>query len=256
MSRLVILAGGKGTRMKSDIPKVLHKLNGELLISRILRNTKSVCEHPTIIIGYKGNDVIRAVGDSYDFVWQKEQLGTGHALLCAKETLSKDLNENIIVIPGDHPFVNAETLKKLEKVLSESRAVAALATVRVPSFDGTLSVFEHSGRIVRNVDGNIASIVEYKDASEEERGILEVNISYYCFRSDWLWANIEKIKNNNKSGEYYLTDLIELALSQGEVVASVPVVDPGEGMGVNSTAELNFLENIIIGFGPVKRLDI
>lgn len=241
MSRLIILAGGKGTRMKSDIPKVLHKLNGELLISRILRNTKSVCEHPTIIIGYKGEDVINAVGDSYDFVWQKEQLGTGHALLCAKETLSKNLDENIIVIPGDHPLVNAETLKKLENALIGSRAVAALATVRVPNYDGEFSVFKHSGRIVRDADGNIARIVEYKDANEEERGIFEVNVSYYCFRPDWLWANIEKIKNNNKSGEYYLTDLIELALSQGEAVASVLVADPVEGMGVNSIEELNFI---------------
>ena len=243
MNHIIILAGGKGTRMKSDLPKVLTLVRGVSIIERLLANVKSVCEKPTIIIGHKGGDVMIATKNHYHYVLQEEQRGTGHAIHCAKESLnSKDDIESIIVLPGDHPLVSAKTILGLVDQQKKAGAVIALATLVVPSYEGEWSVFEHYGRIVKDVSGNVTAITEFKDASEDVRTIKEVNLSYYSFDPKWLWKNIEIIDNKNVSGEYYLTDLVAIAKSQNKPIVSHAIEDSSEAMGINTLEQLKIVE--------------
>lgn len=241
--QLVIMAGGQGKRMNSDMPKPLIPIAGQSIIKRLLERMSPLFPVPVIVVGHKKEMIIEALGDSYSYAEQKEQLGTGDALLAAKPKLEGV--ETIVVMPGDHPLVSLETIRDLIDIHKKNNDVISLATVKLPDFSGDFKVCERGGRIIRNADGSISRIIEYKDASEAERNITEVNPSYYCFNANWLWENIGKIQPNNTAKEYYLTDLLGIATSQGHKVHSIEVKNPFEGMGVNNPEELSIVEKYI-----------
>lgn len=245
MIHILILAGGKGTRMNSDLPKVLHPVKGVPIIKRLLSSMTEICETPSIIVGHKAAEVIAATSGKYHYIEQKEQLGTGHALMIAREALKEKSISTLVVLPGDHPLVGVETIKKLIENHSKSDAVVSLGTVKVEKNDSRLLVFSNYGRIVRDKHGKVDRIVEYKDATEEQRKILEFNISYYCFDAIWLWENIGKIGNKNASKEYYLTDIVQLAKEQGKHVDSHVITEVSECLGVNNSDQLKLVENLV-----------
>ena len=235
---VIILAGGKGTRMQSDIPKTLHLLSEKAMITHIVESVLPVDPKPTIIVGHKGEDVIAETGEKYSYVWQKEQLGTGHAVWCAKDALVKENADYIIVVPGDAPLLKTETLERLLGGCVKNNAALSLAVADAPNFEGVYAGFERGGRILRNETGDVQAIVEWKDARGEEKNVREINAGFYCFRADFLWGNIDKIENANAAKEIYLTDLVALAVNAGEKVNAVVLENPLEGLGVNTQEEL------------------
>lgn len=244
-THIIILAGGKGVRMQCEHPKVLTEIRGKALIEHLLKNIVPSDPRPTIVVGYKGDDVVARLGaKTYDYVWQKEQLGTGHAVGAAREELENKNFENIIVLYGDHPLVSSETVHRLVAAREKGNATIAMGTVNVRNYEGDYRVFERFGRVVRNGQGEVSGIVEFKDATPEEKKIPEVNPSYFCFDATWLWENIDAIQNDNASKEYYLTDLVEIAWSQKKKVVAVSI-NPPEGMGANTPEELEIISRYL-----------
>lgn len=242
MNHIIILAGGKGTRMKTECPKVLNKITGKSFINRVLSVALGICSRPTIIVGYKGDEVVLETKNKYHYVWQREQLGTGHAIMCAKNDLAGKDIDNILVLNGDHPLVKQKTLKNIFSSHIKSGAVLSVSSIVVPDFDGDFKIFSDFGKIVRGEDGKIKSIVEIKDATEAEKQIKEINVSYYCFNAKWLWENIDKVENKNSSKEYYLTDLVKMAFADNQRIGSYVIKDPIEGIGVNTIDQLKIAE--------------
>lgn len=237
-NKIVILAAGKGTRMKSEKPKVLTEIKGVSFIGRQLENFKQICDKPIIVVGYKGDDVIDATQNQFSYVWQREQLGTGHALSCVVSEVDKNEIDNIVVVPGDHPLITADTIENLINIHVDGDAVVSMATVSVDDFQGDNDIFYNCGRIVRDENGDVREIVELKDANDEQKNIKEVNVSYYCFDTEWLWDNIGLLSDNNKSKEYYLTDMIKIAVEQGEQIKAFAISNIFEGIGVNDKSQL------------------
>ena len=245
-TQAIILAAGKGTRMKTEHPKCLTPLGNKTFLDMVLLATESVCDRPVVVVGYKGEEVINHVGDAVaDFVWQKEQLGTGHAVAAAKDiSKSRDL-PNTLVLMGDQPLISGSTLEELVKVHSDKEATITLLTAVVPDFENEFSPFLRFGRIIRDEHNAVDKIVEYKDATEEEKNIKEVNIGTYIFDSNFLWQHIEKLGNENASGEYYITDLIQIAFEEGKKVLPFVLPDTKEAFGVNSPEDLEIVKNKI-----------
>lgn len=241
MIEVIILAAGKGTRMKTDKPKALVEAKGMPLLGHVLRTVREIVPKPHVVVGHKGQDVIDMFGDAIIPVWQHDPKGTGHAVLVAEGDLSGSKAKHIVVLFADQPLVSSASIRKLIAERERTGAAFSMATVAPEHHDGDWSVFQRMGRIVRDAAGAIEAIVEYKDASEEVRAIREVNSSVYCFDPAWLWRNLKAIKNGNAAGEYYLTDLVAIAKAQGDAV--IPVVLPTrEGMGANTPEELVMVE--------------
>ncbi|MFH0856613.1 MAG: NTP transferase domain-containing protein [bacterium] len=239
-NHIIILAGGKGTRMKAECPKVLCKIKGISIIQHLLLGLGHSW-NISIIIGHKGEEIIKKLGSQYHYIWQNEQLGTGHAVKCAMPHLIHKIFKNIIVIPGDHPFINAGTIRCLLNSREENNACISLASLIAPDFNNEYKSFYNCGRVIRDCAGNIMDIVEVKDAKTEEKLIKEVNVSQYCFDGEWLWKNIDKIDNNNNAKEYYLTDLIKIAFLQNKKVCSFHIKKK-EGIGANTLEQISLLE--------------
>src|SRR3989344_8614953 len=238
-TRIVILAAGKGVRMKSDTPKVLQDLNGKPIISYLADSVlkTGIDPHPVVVVGNDNKQAIRGVlGDAFEYVVQEEQKGTGHAVECMKSVLQGN-TDILMVLYGDQPFVSAETIKKLSALYASGNSPLAMMTVKVPDFDDWRAAFYDWGRIVRSADGNIKKIVEKKDATPEELAIREVNPSFFCFRADWLWEHLPKLTARNAQGEYYLVDLVQMAVDEGAPIASMDI-DPKESIGVNTQEHL------------------
>lgn len=244
MNQLVILAGGRGSRMKSDTPKSLQKIGNTTIIEKLLDSVENLFPEPVVVVGHLGDKIVQAVGDRCHYVWQHDQLGTAHALSCAREEL-KDF-QHIIVLPGDHPLIKPDTLEEMLIDHRLNEHMVTVATITVPNFEGDFKLFEHYGRIIRDSNGEISGIVEYKDATEEQRNIKELNTSYYCFSTDWLWKNLSMIGDNNVSKEYYLTDIVRIAVSQKQKISSIPVRNYTEAVGVNSPEELSIATAYVI----------
>ncbi len=241
--KIIILAGGKGTRMKSDLPKALMPLKGKPMISHVLEAVASsgVDEKPIIVVGYGKEKVMETLGPRYEFVVQDKQLGTGHAVMSAEETL-KDRAENIMVLPADHPRISPDTIKKLAQLHMKTGAQITMAAIKLPDFKDWRNFFyDNFSRVVRNTNGQIIKSVELKDASEEEKNITEVNPIFLCFDAKWLWEKIKNLRPENAQNEYYMTDLIQMAIEDGQKIESVEI-DPKEGMAANSRVELERLE--------------
>lgn len=244
--QIIIMAGGKGTRMQSEIPKVLTVVKGISIIDRLLNNISGICEKPILIVGHKGQEVIDATKNQYRYIWQGEQLGTGHAIMCAREELQNEDIRNIVVLPGDHPLVSRETVLDLIESHKNSEAIISLVIAKVENFEGDNSVFYNYGRILRNDKNEVCGIIEFKDATEQQKLITELNLSYYCFNAKWLWDNIMKLKNNNNSKEYYLTDILGMAIRQNLKINSITAKDNKEAMGINTQEQMRLVEKYLV----------
>jgi bifunctional UDP-N-acetylglucosamine pyrophosphorylase/glucosamine-1-phosphate N-acetyltransferase len=231
-THVVILAAGKGTRMKSARPKVLHRASGLPLIEYVLRAAGAVAPAKTVIIvGHQAEEVRQAVADrpGLRFAVQEPQLGTGHALLQAEPEL-RDARGTLVMLSGDVPLLKGDTVAALVRTHRSQSAAATVLTARVQDPDGY-------GRIVRQ-DGRIAAIVEHKDASAEERRIDEINSGIYAFDLAPLFGALKEIGPANAQQEYYLPDLVRIYRAGGLAVETVTVEDPREVLGVNSRKEL------------------
>ncbi len=237
--KIVILAAGKGVRMQSEEPKVLAKIHGKPMLEYLSQLAHTVTgSKATTVVGYRADLIKSHFGDSLTYVIQEEQLGTGHALLVAKNEL-KDA-EHVVVLYGDQPLIKSETVKKIIEKHLGSGAKITFATTLVPDFLDWREYFIKLGRILRE-ENRIVGIREFKDATPEEKEIMEINIGCYVFDSKWLWENLEKIENNNTQKEYYITDLVPLAIVSGDLIENI-FIDPKEALGANSKEELEILE--------------
>lgn len=234
----VILAAGKGTRMKSDLPKVLHPLMGKPMVSYVLDACAwAGASRTVLVIGHQAGRVRDTLGPDYEYAEQTEQLGTGHALMTAAPLL-KNVKADLLVLAGDTPFLTAGILKKL---IRKQRRTGAEATLLTAVMDPAGAY----GRIVRDGRGRIVSIVEARDASSEQLEITEVNTSHYCFRAETVLPMLKKINTENDQGEYYLTDVIPMLASEGKRIESVTSDDPSVLMGINNRMHLSQAHGIL-----------
>ncbi len=235
----VILAAGKGTRMRSELPKVLHKACGKPLLSYVLDSLKDITnEVPYIVVGHMADLVKQEIsGCKANFVLQKEQLGTGHAVSMVEPYIA-DSDSTIMVLNGDMPLMRGAVLKELLSAHQQRSAVATVLSAVIPDPSGY-------GRIVRDKSGDIDRIVEHKDASKEELNISEVNTGTYCFDSKELFPALRSIKRDNSQGEYYLTDVISIFRSLGRKVSVHCTEDRRAAIGINTPEQLAEAENIL-----------
>lgn len=239
--RIIILAAGKGTRMKTDLPKVLVPVKGKAIIARLLDAiyVSGIDNKPIVVASPENISSLKDGLKDYDidFVIQPEQLGTGHAVLCAIDRIGGDCGR-VLVFNGDHPFVKADTIKRLASIGGD----IAMLTAKVEDFFDWKKIFYHWGRIIQD-DEAIKAIVEFKDADETVKAIKQVNPAMYAFDTEWLKNNIKKINTENAQKEFYLTDLIKIAFEQGIKIAPVSVASD-EVIGINSLEELEIAENL------------
>lgn len=240
----IILAAGDGKRMKSDLPKVMHVLKDKPIIGHIVTALENVSEVEKIVVvvSPKHTLVQEYLGDRAEYVVQLEQKGTGHATLCT-ESLVREKSKNILVVYGDLPCLTTASLENLIKEHEQKMNFVTMMTTMVENFLDWRAPFLTYGRIVRGSEGNVSEIVEYKDADEEQKNIHEVNSGIYCFRSEWLFDQLKKLSPENAQGEYYLTDVIKMALLRNENIGSVPL-EPQEAIGVTTQEDIKTIENI------------
>ncbi|WP_308008770.1 bifunctional UDP-N-acetylglucosamine diphosphorylase/glucosamine-1-phosphate N-acetyltransferase GlmU [uncultured Fusobacterium sp.] len=245
--KTLILAAGKGTRMKSELPKVIHEVNGIPMISKIIKVLEVLKpEENILILGHKKEEVLKVVGENADYVVQTEQLGTGHAVLQAKNKL-KDYDGDVMVLCGDTPLLREETLKELYKFHKETDSVTTILT----------SIYDNPfgyGRIVKE-NGLVKAIVEEKEADDKTKKIKEVNAGVYCFKGRELFEALSKITNNNEKGEYYLTDVIGIQVKEGKKVQSYILNDNIEILGVNSKVELAEASKVLRGRKNIELME-
>lgn len=229
-TRAIVLAAGQGTRMKSNQPKVLHPLLGKPMVRYALDAAQAVTKQiPILIVGHGASLVKEILGDIAEFATQEEQLGTGHAVRQA-ESLLQEFAGLILVTSADMPLLKNETLASLVRTQKDNSGPMTLLTVIGDDSHGF-------GRIIRTVDNSVSAIVEESQATLEELSIREYNVGAYCFKSDWLWKALSEIKVSPK-GEYFITDLVEIARNQGNKVKAISVEDPGEAQGINTRIHL------------------
>lgn len=232
----IILAAGEGKRMKSNIAKPLQQAAGKALVEWVLDTAEETgSDENIVVIGHKAEDVKAYLGDRAKYAYQYEQLGTGHAVMQGIESI-KDVDGTVMVLYGDSPLIEAETLKRVREDHSKKMRAATVITAIADEPYGY-------GRIVRE-NGEIVRIVEQKDASEDEQKITEVNSGMYFFDIQKLKESLSKITNDNSQGEYYITDVIEIMLSEGEKVGAY-VTDLEQTMGVNDKLQLSQVGKIL-----------
>lgn len=226
---VVLLAAGQGTRMRSDLPKVLHKVAGRSLVAHVLEAAAAVDPIALlIVVGYGAAQVREALGPALRYVEQTQQLGTGHAVLQASRLVGAA--EQVLVLYGDTPLLRGETLKRLVQSHAASGAVLTMLT-------GVTEEPSGYGRVVRGREGELIAVVEDADADETIRGIKEVNSGVCCFEARWMWSRLAEVKPSHK-GEYYLTDLVGVAVSEGARVGTLTVPEFAEVAGINNRAQL------------------
>ena len=238
----LILAAGKGTRMKSELPKVVHPILGRPMVSYVIDAVKAVgCDKTILVTGYKSEVVKASLKDqndgSIDFTEQKEQLGTGHAVQCYVKTVSNK-PKDLLVVCGDTPLISVETLKKMAEIHKKEKPAITMMTL-------IMNEPGNYGRIIRSKEGNVTSIREAKDCSDQELNIKEVNLAVYLFDSDFLFNNIFNLKPNNKQKEYYLTDMVEMAVKENKKVIAVIEKDESSTLGINSRQHLAQVSSIL-----------
>jgi bifunctional UDP-N-acetylglucosamine pyrophosphorylase/glucosamine-1-phosphate N-acetyltransferase len=230
----LILAAGEGKRMKSDVPKVLHKICGKALLEWVCETVKYAGIDECIsIVGHKHEKVEEYMGNKTKYILQNEQLGTGHAVMQAEKILSKKKG-NVIVLSGDVPLITADTVKEFINFHETNKNAV---TVLTADYDDPTGY----GRIVRD-NNSLIKIVEEKDASISEKKIKEINSGIYCFNIEKLLFALSKIDDNNNQKEYYLTDTIEILIKSGEKAAAYRIIDESEIFGVNSRQHLAIAE--------------
>lgn len=233
----IILAAGKGTRMKSALPKVLHKVCGKPMLQHVIDAAKSVGSKRELVVIGSGAELVQQSIANVEFVMQSEQLGTGHAVLCTKDAL-KDVDGTVMILCGDTPLLTADLLSKLAVEHEKSQSKATVLTAIMPDATGY-------GRIIRAQDGSVERIVEQKDANNEEKAIREINAGIYCFDVKTLFKALESVTNDNAQGEYYLTDVLEIIKRGGDKISAVTAEDFSETLGINSRQQLAVAEKIL-----------
>lgn len=231
----IVLAAGKGKRMKSKLYKVLHPVCGKPMVGHVVdtvRRTNS--ERTVVIVGHGAEDVKAYLGDQAEYVLQEQQLGTGHAVRQAEELLGKEEGTTILIC-GDTPLVRAETIEAMI-ALHESEGAAATILTAIPEDPTGL------GRIIRGEDGGVLRIVEQKDCTPEEAAVNEINTGTYCFDNRKLFDALSKVTNDNAQGEYYITDVVGILRGEGEKVAAYATQDLTESIGVNDRVVLSQAE--------------
>jgi bifunctional UDP-N-acetylglucosamine pyrophosphorylase / glucosamine-1-phosphate N-acetyltransferase len=236
---VVILAAGLGTRMKSKRAKVLHRAGGLSLIEHVVAASRAIApaDHVTAVIGYQAEQVRQLLAPSgVRFVEQREQKGTGHALLACRESLASE-SGFVVVLYGDCPLLAPETLQELVRRQTSGSAAATLITTRLDNPTGY-------GRVVFGDGGEVRAIVEQKDAIPEQLSIPFINSGIYCFQADLLWRHLLEIRPDNAAHEYYLTDIVEILNRAGHSVAAMEVENPAELLGINDRVELAAVDRI------------
>lgn len=235
----VILAAGKGKRMKSDLPKVLHKMLGRPMIEHLLETIRTLAiDRTVVVVGHQADmvqEILSKIDDSLDFVLQVEQKGTGHATLMTEDCLS-DFTGDILVMAGDVPFLSAATIENLVAVHRGQEAAATVLSAIPPDPTGY-------GRVIRIPGTDLVDrIVEHKDATDEEKQVDEINSGTFCFNSRYLFKALHKIKSENSQNEYYLTDVMQILRQEGHKTAVCRAENADEVLGVNSVEQLADLE--------------
>lgn len=235
----IILAAGKGKRMKSELPKVLHKIHNRPMVEYVIDNARSAgFDKQILVIGHKYQQVMETLkGKDVEFAVQQEQLGTGHAVSCTRDKFDS-FDGEVLVLAGDMPLISPETIKKLSDYHQKIDAAATVLSVNLPDPTGY-------GRIVRDENGNFLKIVEHRDATPQQLEIKEVNTGIICFNCRKLFSVLEKIDCDNDQEEYYLTDSIGIFVRENEKVAAIPADDYREGMGINSVEQLKEVETLM-----------
>lgn len=235
--KAIILAAGKGTRMKSKYPKVIHKVCGKEMVNHVINvSQKSGVNDIVVILGHESDVVKERLPKDSMIAMQTEQLGTGHAVKMAKEYINDE--DTIVVLCGDTPLIKEDTLKRLFAYHLENEYHATVLTTKVDNPTGY-------GRIIRDNNEDLLKIVEQKDANEEEKAVKEINSGIYCFNGKSLRESLDLIDNNNAQGEYYLTDTIYIMRDRGQKVGAYNGSTIEELMGVNSRVELSKAEEIM-----------
>ena len=237
---ILILAAGRGERMKSQRPKVLHAVGEQPLLGHVIQTAKKLSPAKLVVLVGHQAEKVQKKFENEDILWafQKEQKGTAHAVLCALEALpsllsspSRSSKDLLFILYGDVPFIRSSTLKKMKSVLNKSRASLVFLTAELENPTGY-------GRVVRDASGNIEKIVEEKETGPDEKRIREVNTGFYLVRAGDILQPLQSVKKSILKGEYYLTDLVENLIREGKKVVSVSVKDIGEVSGINSRKEL------------------
>ncbi|MBC5998004.1 bifunctional UDP-N-acetylglucosamine diphosphorylase/glucosamine-1-phosphate N-acetyltransferase GlmU [Romboutsia hominis] len=235
--KAIILAAGKGTRMKSKYPKVIHKVCGKEMVNHVINvSQKSGVNDIVVILGHESDVVKERLPKNSMIAMQTEQLGTGHAVKMAKEYINDE--DTIVVLCGDTPLIKEDTLRRLFAYHLENEYHATVLTTKVENPTGY-------GRIIRDNNEDLLKIVEQKDANEEEKAVKEINSGIYCFNGKSLRESLDLIDNNNAQGEYYLTDTIYIMRDRGQKVGAYNGSTIEELMGVNSRVELSKAEEIM-----------
>ncbi len=230
MLDIVILAAGMGTRMKSSLPKVLHPVAGRPMVQEVLATAQTLNPlNCVIVIGHGAEKVRETVGEAALFALQAQRLGTGHAVMQARDALKDSAAKTVLVLYGDTPLTKAETLQHAIEVHQTRQAAVTLLSFLPDDSTGY-------GRIIRNREGVVKGIIEHKDATEEQRAIQESNSGIMLFDGPWLWENLDKV-TLSPQGEYYLTDMPGIAVTQGRHVEGL-IIDEREVMGVNNRLQL------------------
>lgn len=238
---VIIMAAGKGTRMKSDLPKVLHQANGRPLIDYVIDTALALDPMKTILVVGHLAELVRKATEHYPVtaVLQEPQLGTGHAVMQAEEPLQNFRGE-LLILSGDAPLVRIDTLRELIALHRSEQAAATVLTAELPDPAGY-------GRIIREKDnGNVLKIVEQKDASDAERSVNEINSGVYVFDSGFLFKALSEVNTNNAQNEYYLTDAFGICFRRGLKVCAFRTGRPEEILGINTPEQLREVEKKLL----------
>ena len=237
----VILAAGKGVRMNSDLPKVVHEVAGRPIVWWVVKAAREAGANPIVLVIGHGVEHVRAIfeGDDADirYVLQDRQLGTGHATLCAQEALG-DFKGDVLVLAGDGPLIRPRTIATMHQAQRAAGASATLATSVIEDPIGY-------GRVIRGADGRFQEIVEHKNATAEQLAVHEIYPSYACFDVDRLFAMLRELQPNELTGEYYLTDIPAMLRNAGEVVELVEAVPPEDVLSINTLQQLAEVDAIL-----------
>ena len=234
----IVLAAGKGKRMKSITPKVVHDICGKAMIEWVLQSLKKSCiSKKVLVIGHKSDTVKECVKDKVIYALQKKQLGTGHAVMQAEKYINDDY-KYVFILCGDTPLISNKTITQTIKYHKEQENSATIVTACLSNPSGY-------GRIIRNEKGIVQRIIEETDLSQEQKHMKEINSGIYCFTTKYLLSSLKNINSNNNQNEYYLTDTIEELISNGNKVGAITVEDTDEIIGVNDRVQLEHVTTIM-----------